>query len=203
MTVCLQKRQKSYMVDYIQTLLRYFVQVATRFKCNFCKRHNLRSISIQGEQGSADILSACEFQHDFSEVLSEYSTEQVFNCDDTGLQYRLLPQKTLVSLFEKRAEGRISLFEKRAKGRKKCKDRVTICACANVNGSIKLPLLFIGKAARPLCFTRAEMNNLPVVYKAQKNAWVNCTIFSSWFHEKFVPHVQEELQKMARNQNRY
>ena len=43
--------------------------------------------------------------------MSEYFTEQVFNCDETGLQYRLLPQKTLVNLFEKRAEGR-----------KKCKD---------------------------------------------------------------------------------
>ena len=160
---------------------------STGFKWRFCKRHNLRSISIQGEQGSADILSACEFQHNFSEVMSEYSTEQVFNCDETGLQYRLLPQKTLVSLFEKRAEGR-----------KKCKDRVTICACANVNGNIKLPLLFIGKAARPRCFIRAEMNNLPVVYKAQKNAWVNCTIFSSWFHEKFVPRVQEELWKTGK-----
>ena len=50
------------------------------------------------------------------------------------------------------------------------KDPVTICECANVNGNIKLLLLFIGKAARPHCFTHAEMNNLPVVYKAQKNA---------------------------------
>ena len=105
---------------------------STRFKWQFCKRHNLLSISIQGEQGSADVLFACEFQHDFSEVLSEYSTEQVFNCDETR------------------------------------------------------------------CFTRAEMNNLPVVYKAQKNAWVNCTIFSFWFHEKFVPHVQEELRKIGK-----
>ena len=160
---------------------------STGFKWRFCKRHNLRSVSIQGEQGSADILSACEFQHDFSKVLSEYSIEQVFNCDETGLQYRLLPQKTLVSLFEKRAEGR-----------KKCKDRVTICACANVTGSIKLPLFFIGKVARPRCFTHSEMNSLPVVYKSQKNAWVNCTIFSSWFHEKFVPFVQKKLQESGR-----
>jgi len=65
-----------------------------------------------------------EFQYDFEKVLANYSTEQIFNCDETGLQYHLLPQKTLVSLFEKRAEGR-----------KKCKDRVMVCACANVTGT--------------------------------------------------------------------
>ena len=76
-------------------------------------------------------------------MLSEYSIEQVFNCAETGLQYRLLPHKTMVSY---------SLFEKIAKGREKCEDWVTICACANVTGSIMLPLLIIGKATRLHCF---------------------------------------------------
>jgi len=61
---------------------------------------------VQGEQGSADIIAACKFQNDFKKVLAEYSIEQIFNCDETGLQYHLLPCKTLVSLFEKIAEGR-------------------------------------------------------------------------------------------------
>ena len=70
-----------------------------------------------------------------------YDTEQLFNCDETGLQFRLLPQKTLAHAFEKRVEGR-----------KKLKDCVTISACANVTGTIKLPLLLIGKAAWLCCF---------------------------------------------------
>ena len=83
---------------------------------------------------SADIVSACEFQYHFSSVIDGYSHDQVFNCDETGLQFCLLPAKTLARLFEKRAEGR-----------KKAKKRVTVSACANVIGSIKLPLLIIGK----------------------------------------------------------
>ena len=138
---------------------------------------------MQGEQGSVDIIAACEFQNDFEKVLAEYYTEQIFNCDETGLQYRLLPRKTLV--------------RKELKEGKKCKDRITICACANVTGTIKLPLLFIGKAAKPHCFTRYELNNLPVVYKSQKNAWVNCNIFSAWFHDSFVPFVQDELRNIG------
>jgi len=66
------------------------------FKWRFCKRHNLRSITVQGEQRSADIIAACEFQYDFEKLLAEYSIEQIFNCDETGLQYRLKPLKTLI-----------------------------------------------------------------------------------------------------------
>jgi len=64
-------------------------------------------------------------------------------------------------------------------------------ACANVTGSIKLPLLFIGKAKHPRCFKNTNMDSLPVIYK--RNAWVNTEIFSSWFHNQFVPYVQREL----------
>ncbi len=66
------------------------------------------------------------------------SMDQVFNCDETGLYFRLLPVQTLVASFEKSAEGR-----------KKSKDRVTINACSNASGTIKLPLHLIGKAKRP------------------------------------------------------
>ena len=40
---------------------------------------------------------------------------QIFNCDETGLNFRLLPNKTQAAHFEKSADGR-----------KKSKDRVTI-----------------------------------------------------------------------------
>ena len=112
--------------------------------------------------------------------MSGYDTEQVFNCDNTGLQFCLLPQKTLV-------HG----FEKRAKGKKKSKDCVTICACANITGTIKLPLLLIRKAARPHCFTWTW--GICLLFKSPKDAWVNTAIFLHWFHDLFVPHVQEKL----------
>ena len=37
-------------------------------------------------------------------------------------------------------------------GMKKAKDRVTINACENASGTIKLPQLFIGKSKNPCCF---------------------------------------------------
>ena len=41
------------------------------------------------------------------------------------------------------------------------------------------------------------MSSLPVTYRSQKNAWVDTTIFSSWFHDTFVPGVQSKLQSMG------
>ncbi len=93
-----------------------------------------------------------------------------------------MPQKTLASSFEKCADGR-----------KTQKERVTINACANVSGSIKLPLLMIGKSKNPRCFKNINRDQLPVIYANQKNAWVNTSLFGEWFHNSFVPIVQKKL----------
>ena len=155
------------------------------FLWRFCKRHGVREISIQGEKLSADMVGATVFQEEFKSLVGEYSLDQIFNCDETGLYYRLLPRKTLACVFEKRADGQ-----------KKCKDRVTINACSNASGSIKLPLLFIGKSARPRCFRGLNMAALSVIYKNQKNAWVDSHIFSEWFHNNFVTTIQARLKEM-------
>ena len=96
------------------------------------------------------------------------STEHLSgNCDETGLYYELLPEKSLVTHFDKSADGH-----------KSQKERVTINTCSSVTGTIKLPLLFIGKSKNPLCFKNINHDNLPVVYANQSNAWVNAVIFA-------------------------
>ena len=136
------------------------------FLWRFCRRHGLKELSVQGEKASADVTAATIYLEEFPSLIEGYTKDQVFNCDETGLYYRLLPQKTLASVFETRADGW-----------KKAKDRVTISACANITGSIKLPLLFIGKYARPRCFRNLNLDALQT-YMNQKSAWVNAHIFS-------------------------
>ena len=77
----------------------------------------------------------------------------MFNCDETGLYFKLMPDKTLASSFEKSADVR-----------KTQKERVTINACANASGSIKLPLLLIGKSKNPQCFKNISREQLRVTY---------------------------------------
>ena len=71
--------------------------------------------------------------------------------------------------------------------------RVTVYACANASGTIKMPLQLIGKTKRPRCFQRVNMDLLPVQYFAQKNAWMNTDTFLEWFQDSFVPYVRKEL----------
>ena len=89
-------------------------------------------------------------------------------------------------------------FERSADGRKTQKDRVTISACANASGDMKLPLVLIGKSKNPRCFKHITRDQLPVTYYNQSNAWMNTEIFSEWFHHKFVPIVQEKLRERFR-----
>ncbi len=78
-------------------------------------------------------------------------------------------------------------------GKNKKKESPTINACSNVLGTVKLPLVLIGKYNNPRCFKNINKDVLPVKYKNQKNAWMNSAIFSDWFHNTFVPVVQTKL----------
>ena len=49
----------------------------------------------------------------------------------------------------------------------------------------------IGKAKKPRAFKNVNMDNLPVKYTNQKNAWMESSIFKTWFFEQFVPSVKK------------
>ena len=98
----------------------------------------------------------------------------------------MLPGHTLASVHN------------RTDGTKKAKDRVKINACANASGTIKLPLLLIGK--NPRCFHNLNKEALPVVYQNQANAWVNRDIFQDWFFDCFVPAMQQRLKELGQEE---
>ena len=151
----------------------------------FCNRHAIRQLSLQGEKLSSSENEVAPFKKDLQQVMEEnqITLEQLYNCDETGLYYRSLPTKTLAAQSEKQASGM-----------KKQKDRVTLMGCNNATGTHRFPLMFVGKAANPRCFKHVNKKALPVVYYNQRNAWVDCEIFTDWFYQHFVPDVKKHLQ---------
>ena len=147
----------------------------------FCQRHGIRQLSLQGEKLSSDGSVIEPFKAELQELLEheQLTLDKVYNCDETGLCYRSLPNKTLAAKSEKDASNM-----------KKQKDRVTIMACSNATGTHKLPLVMIGKSVNPRCFKHVNKRALPVQYSAQKSAWMDSHIFSQWFHHEFVPAVK-------------
>lgn len=144
---------------------------------NFRKRYGLRYLAVCGE-----ILSACPenvapFKCKLEQKIKsmDLTNDQIYNADETGLYWKMLPNKTYVSAAEKTAPGR-----------KLAKDRITFLACTNASGTHKVTPLVIGKSKKPRCFRGFD---LPLNYDNSKSAWMNVKIFKKWFHEFFVPEV--------------
>lgn len=146
-------------------------------------RHGVRQVCISGEKLSADDDASREFIEKFDKIISEndLSANQLYNVDETGLNHKMLPKKTLASTNETVA------------GTKLAKNRLTIATCSNASGDHKLPLFVIGKSKKPRAFKNINMETLPVYYRAQKSAWMDCFLFKEWFFDAFVPAVKKYL----------
>lgn len=149
----------------------------------FKRRFGIRLLSMTGEKLSCDIDSVEPFMQEFKQVIDEMglTPDQVYNADESGLFWRLLPHKTFVH----RAEAS-------APGRKLAKDRVTFMPCSNASGTHKVKMLVIGKAMNPRAFKNV---NLPVDYKAQNKGWMTKSVFIEWFEQLFIPSVKSFLKK--------
>ena len=104
-----------------------------------------------GEKRSADVQSIQPFIEMLYRMIQEnyLQLEQLYNADETGLYWRVLPTTTLASAREKEAPGV-----------KKSKDRVTLLGCVNATGQHKLQPVLIGKYKKPRCFKNVNMSAL-------------------------------------------
>ena len=113
------------------------------------------------------------------EVLRGYSPEDIFNCDETALFWKLEPSRTL-------AHGPVA-------GKKKPKDRVSIMVTCSSTGE-KLPLLFIHKYKTPVALRGIDKNTLPVWYYWNNKAWMQRSVFA---------HYLDRLNTKMRRANRH
>jgi len=145
-------------------------KASTGWLDKFKNQHGIRNLSIQGEKLSAAEETVEPFLQKLSKVIEERGLipEQIYKLDETGLLWKCLLQRTLVSCREKSAPGL-----------KKAKDRLTVLGCTNATGTHKLKPVLIGKSAKPRCFKNVNMDALPVIYKSQRNAWMNLEILPS------------------------
>ena len=143
---------------------------------------------IHGESRSADLEAVEAFLPRIQELIEEeqLGPHQIYNADETGLYYRMLPSSTLAQQSDTQAST----------GFKQSKERLTLLLCTNWEGSHKLKPLLIGKFRSPRCFHLTNMDALPVDYSWSHNAWMTASIFKWWFHDKFVPAVRKHLRKL-------
>jgi len=152
----------------------------------FKQRHGLRHLKISGERASADTEAAENFVSEFLTLVEEenLSPEQVYNGDETGLFWRYVPRNTLATAEEKNPTGI-----------KDSKERITILACGNAAGTHKNKLFVIGKSAKPRAFKGVKV--FPVIYRANKRAWMTQTLMNDWFENHFVPEARRHLSSVG------
>ncbi|GFS73947.1 tigger transposable element-derived protein 1 [Nephila pilipes] len=89
---------------------------------NFKKRTGIHSVVKHGEAASSYMKAAEDYIKTFSDLIKAqgYISQQVFNCDETGLFWKKMPNRTYITAEEKMMPVH-----------KPMKDRLTLALCAN------------------------------------------------------------------------
>lgn len=105
------------------------------------------------------------------DIITKYDLRDIYNLDETGLFYRVLPNKTKAFKEETCNGGKVS------------KERLTVLRCCNIDGEFERPLI-IGKAKRPRSFKKLDVNKFPIDWYWNKKARMTIEITTTWQIDK-------------------
>lgn len=152
------------------------------------RRNGIRkSARLHGEAGEVDHEQIKNRIEEIRKELEKYDPENIYNWDETGLYFKLIPHSTYTAPTEKRKQIRGTKAQK-------AKDRVALTTCTNATGTHKIPLAMIGKAAKPWCF-RAHQS--PIPYNNQANAWNDSKLTKWWFRDIFLPEIRKRTSRQV------
>ena len=119
------------------------------------KRFAIKQVKICGESGDVQGQTVDSWKERIPELIRGYSTDDIWNMDETGLFFRALPDRG----FAEKSQS--------CKGGKKSKLRVTIALFVSASGHKEKPV-FIWKSENPRCLRGFDKSCLPVTFYSQK-----------------------------------
>ena len=127
------------------------------------------------------------FDETLPTILENYELKDIWNCDELGLFYRQLPNKTLVNMSRPLP-----------KSRKLRKERVTVLLCEKATGERFMPLV-IGPSKNPRAFVQNGVRNgktegFGFAYRNQAKAWMTQQIFND-----YLTKLNDKMAKDNRN----
>ena len=161
----LREKAKQFGVELNITDFSYSNGWLHRFK----QRHGIANHVLSGESAGVDRQLISDGQERAVLAMRDYALKDIYNMDETGLFYRMLPDRSL------------STTDK-TKGTKKLKERLTVALACNADGSDKLRPLVIGHAKKPRCFKNFN-HKLYVDYDYNAKAWMMSALFSQWLKD--------------------
>ena len=143
----------------------------------FKTRYGISSKVMYGESAGVDPGVIAKGKEQAQRVIKDFALSDVYNLDETGLFFRMLPDRSLTA-------------KDNVHGVKKPKDRISVMLCCNADGSDKLRPLVIGKNLKPRCFKHFNPQ-LYCDYYANNKAWMVYGILQD-FLKKFNRRMVSE-----------
>lgn len=126
-------------------------------------RLQLKSFRHYGEAAAVALEDVNAAQRHFQEVSKAYQPQDIYNLDESGLYYRMPPDRGLAS--------------RQMSGIKRDKTRISLVFIVNADGSHSLPINIIGQAKCPRAFNKKSGKDLGFEYYWNKKAWMTSSIF--------------------------
>jgi DDE superfamily endonuclease len=142
-------------------------------------------VRLHGEAGDVQQDEVEPKMEQLRQQLESYYPENIYNMDETGLNFRALPNRTYLATGENRRDIRGSKAFA-------AKDRLTLVLCVNATGTSKVPPLLIGSAKEPRCFRDGRP---PCPYIHQNRAWMDRTAYRFFLFDVFLPYIRETTTK--------
>ncbi|KAF7690784.1 Tigger transposable element-derived protein 6 [Cucumispora dikerogammari] len=127
----------------------------------FKERNNYQLRTLYGEIYESNLIDTKEFLDIMQQKLIEYSRNNIYNMNETGLFYKLFRSKTVCKSVRE--------------GYKILKDRVSIGLCRNFFETHIMKPLIIGKTANPRCFCNWKQRTTN--YTSSKRGWMTREVF--------------------------
>ncbi|KAK2155260.1 hypothetical protein LSH36_244g00018 [Paralvinella palmiformis] len=103
--------------------------------------------------------AVCNWRDKLADICEGYESQDIWNVGETGIMFRALPERTLVG--------------------QRMKSHLTVFIACNMAGEFYTPLV-IGKVARPHAFHKLRLDQLPVTWRANKQAWMTSRVYGDW-----------------------
>ncbi|GAB6028381.1 hypothetical protein CHUAL_002548 [Chamberlinius hualienensis] len=164
----------------LQDKAKYFAEQLkiTNFKASngwlekWKSRHGISFRPVSSEEAAVDLTTVSNwFQEKWAQLSPDYSPTDVFNCDETGLFWKMMPDKSLTLKNEICSGGKMS------------EERITVLLACNMTGTEKLIPLVVGKYEKPGAFKGLKTADLPVHYRSNSKSWITSAIFGKWLKD--------------------
>ncbi|KAF7699545.1 Tigger transposable element-derived protein 6 [Cucumispora dikerogammari] len=154
-TVALKSAERFSVTDF---------KTSSMWLSRFKDKYGIKFKILKGEFKSADTVAVEDFLKTVETLISRYKSDNIFNCDETALYYKLMSRKSFVYLDDNCKDVKVS------------KERVTLLLCCSLACEKQKPLIIV-KSKSPRSLKNVDLNFINVEYYSSYNAWITKSIF--------------------------